>query len=134
MTTTLVTDRYHDRLHGVLNCYDRIVITGTIPGACYAQGMTAFLNSQHIRIFDYTRFAEPLRERIRAKAQELATQSGTAIEHINKAGIRKEDVVAQVLAQRGDHPGLVHVLSAMEACASYAPWHTRGRRRDEKNH
>ena len=36
MTTTILTDRYHDRLHGVLNCYDRIVITGTIPGACYA--------------------------------------------------------------------------------------------------
>ena len=43
MTTTILTDRYHDRLHGVLNCYDRIVITGTIPGACYAGGMTAFL-------------------------------------------------------------------------------------------
>jgi len=44
MTTTLLTDRYRDRLHGVLNCYDRVVITGTIPGVCYAQGMTAYLN------------------------------------------------------------------------------------------
>ena len=32
MTITLMNDRYHDRLHGVLNCYDRIVITGTVPG------------------------------------------------------------------------------------------------------
>lgn len=105
MTTTILTDRYHDRLHGVLNCYDRIVITGTIPGACYAGGMTAFLNVQHIRIFDYARFAEPLRERIRARALELATEQGARIEHINKAHIRKEDVVARVLSQRGDHPG-----------------------------
>ncbi len=35
--------RYHDRLSGVLSCYDRIIITGTIPGACYAAGMTSFL-------------------------------------------------------------------------------------------
>ena len=125
MATALLTDRYHDRLRGVLNCYDRIVITGTLPGACYAQGMTAFLNAQHIRIFDYPRFAEPLRERIRAKAQALAKQHGATIEHIHKAHIRKEDVVAHVLAQRGDHPGLVHVISAMEACPSYKPWHNK---------
>ena len=42
MTQALV-ERYADRLHGVLSCYDRIVMTGTLPGVCYAQGMTAFL-------------------------------------------------------------------------------------------
>ena len=31
--TPLLTDRYRDRLAGVLSCYDRIVITGTLPGA-----------------------------------------------------------------------------------------------------
>jgi len=39
--------------------------------------------------------------------------------------VRKEDLVARVLALRGDAPGLVHVLSAMEACPSYKPWPRR---------
>jgi hypothetical protein len=30
-----------------------------------------------------------------------------------------------VLEQRGDHPGLVHIISAMEACGSYRPWHDK---------
>lgn len=31
-----------------------------------------------------------------------------------------------MLAARGDHPGLVHVISAMEeACESYKPWHDK---------
>jgi hypothetical protein len=38
---------------------------------------------------------------------------------------RKEDLVAAVLKDRGDHPGLVHVLSAMEACDAYEPWHDK---------
>ena len=33
--------------------------------------------------------------------------------------------LATVLTQRGDAPGLVHVLSAMEACPSYRPWHDK---------
>jgi hypothetical protein len=60
----LVTERYRERLAGVLSCYDRIIVTGTLPGACYAQGMTAFLSARQIRIFDYPRFAEPLRDRV----------------------------------------------------------------------
>jgi hypothetical protein len=34
-----------------------------------------------------------------------------------------------VLEQRGDRPGLVHVLSAMEACPSYRPWHDKPSRK-----
>jgi hypothetical protein len=120
-----LTERYRDRLAGVLSCYDRIVITGTLPGACYAQGMTSFLYARGIRVFDYARFAEPLRDRIRARAQEVCAEAGIEIEYIAKSHIRKEEVVAKVLARRGEHPGLVHVISAMEACNSYKPWHDK---------
>ncbi len=122
MATTALTDRYAANLHGVLSCYDRIIVTGTLPGACYAGGMTSFLYSRGIRIFDYPRFAEPLRERIRERAQQVCQAAGVHIEHVNKAHIRKEELVARVLAERGDAPGLVHVISAMESCPSYKPW------------
>ena len=105
---------------GSMSPVRRLVVTGTLPQACYAEGMTAFLSARNIRISDYPRFAEPLRDAIRERAQELAASAGIEIEHI-----RKEDVVAKVLEKRGDHPGLVHVISAMEACQSYKPWHDK---------
>ena len=118
-------ERYGDRIAGVLSCYDRIVITGTVPVICYAEGMTRFLHSRGIRIFDYPQFAQTLRDRVRDVAASLAETAGITIEHIAKSHIRKEEVVARVLAQRGDHPGLVHIISAMEACDSYRPWHDK---------
>lgn len=60
-----LVERYASNLYGVLSCFDRVIIVGTLPGACYAQGMTSFLYQQNIRIFDYPKFAEPLRDRIR---------------------------------------------------------------------
>ena len=80
MTATALTERYAANLRGVLSCYDRIIITGTLPGACYAGGMTSFLYSRGIRIFDYPRFAEPLRDRIRQRAQEVVQANGVLIE------------------------------------------------------
>jgi hypothetical protein len=86
--------------------------------------MTRFLSARQIRIFDYPRFAEPLRDRVRERA-ELASAAGITIEHIAKNHIRKEDVVARALVVRGDRSGLVHIISAMEACDTYKPWHDK---------
>jgi hypothetical protein len=57
-----LTERYDGRIAGVLSCYDRVVITGTIPVICYAEGMTRYLHANGIRIFDHPEFAMELRE------------------------------------------------------------------------
>ena len=105
-----LTERYEERIAGVLSCYDRVVVTGTLPGACYAEGMTRFLYANKIRIFDYPQFAATLRDRVRERAAALAQEASITIEHIAKSHIRKEAVVAKVLEERGDHAGLVHVI------------------------
>ena len=69
-------------LLGALSCYDRIIVTGALPGACYPGGMTSFLCAHGIRIFDYPKFAAPLRERARA----VGAANGVSIEHVNVAG------------------------------------------------
>ena len=120
-----LTQRYDDRIAGVLSCYDRVVVTGTLPTVCYADGMTRFLYTSGIRIFDYPAFASTLRDRVRERAVSVAAEAGVTIEHVSKSHIRKEAIVAKVLEQRGEHPGLVHVLSAMEACPAYKPWHDK---------
>jgi hypothetical protein len=118
-------ERHDERIAGVLSCYDRIIITGTLPGICYAKGMTAFLGANGIRIFDYPQLAAELRDVVRENAARIAEAAGVSIEHIAKSHIRKESVVAKVIAHRGDHPGLVHVISAMEGCDAYKAWHDK---------
>jgi len=121
----LFTERHASKISGTLSCFDRIIVTGTLPGLCYAQGMTAFLGQRGIRVFDYPRWAEPLREEIRARAEELARENSLEIEFVRKPNFRKEERVRQVLGGRGDAPGLVCILSAMESCPSFKPWHDK---------
>jgi len=80
-------ERYDDRIAGVLSCYDRLVITGTLPVVCYAAGMTWYLDANGIRIFDYPEFAKTLRDRVRERAASLAAEAGVTIEHVGKAHI-----------------------------------------------
>jgi len=121
-------DHYAEKISGTLSCFDRIIIRGTLPGFCYSEGMTGYLNINHIRIFDYPTFADPLRTDLRANAEQIAKENGLEIEYIQKKNFRKESRIKKILETRGNQPGMVHIFSAMEPCQTYKPWH------DKKTH
>jgi hypothetical protein len=120
------SERHAEKIHGVLSCFDRVVITGTLPDLCHAGAMAKYLGARDIRLFDYPRWAEPFRDELRAHAERLAQEAGLPIEFIRRVkDVRKEQRIKQLLATRGEHPGLVHIFSAMEPCPSYKPWHDK---------
>jgi hypothetical protein len=121
----LLSERHAEQIEGVLGCWDRMLIFGTLPKICFAGGMTSFLFERKMRIFDYPKFAEPFRNRLRENAERLAAEAGLEIEFIRKRNFRKEDRVKEVLEKRGEHPGLVCIFSAMEPCSTYKPWHNK---------
>jgi len=126
MTIKMLTERYEPDIAGVLHCYDRVIISGYLQPLGYAKGMTKYLYHQGIRIFDYTQFAEPLRNEIRANAEAIAQEHGVEIEF--RSGTerqRQEERVQEILEQRGQQPGLVCILSRMEQCQAYQPWHDK---------
>ena len=121
----LISDRYSSKITGILSCYDRIVINGTLPQISNAQGMTSYLYKNSIRIFDYPKFAEPFKNQIRENAKTIASDNDIEIEFVRKKKTRKEDLISKVLEKRGNHSGLVHIISAMESCPTYRPWHNK---------
>ena len=71
-----LTERCAKQMSGVLGCLDRVVIQGTLPTSCDADGMTRFLNARHVRIFDDFDFTKPLKEGIRQNAERIAGEAG----------------------------------------------------------
>jgi hypothetical protein len=114
-----------EHLDGVLSCFDRVVIIGSLPDICYSEGLAAHLSAHHIRLFDFTQWAEPLRNELRENAETLAAKEGIEIEFIRRNNFRKDKRIKEITAQRGDHPGLVHIYSAMEPCMSFRAWHDK---------
>lgn len=97
-----------------------------MPEISHCKGMTSYLYKNNVKIFDYPKFAEPFKEAIRANADRIAKEHGIEIEFIRKTGVRKESIISEKINQRGNHPGIVHIISAMETCNTYKPWHDKG--------
>jgi hypothetical protein len=125
MGIELLTERLKDQIAGTVGCWDRVLIFGTLPKICYAEGMTSYLCTRQVRIFDYPKFAEPFRNQLRENAERLAATNGIQIEFIRKRNVRKEDLVKGILAKRGEQPGLICIFSVMEPCSTYQPWHDK---------
>ena len=88
--------------------------------------MAGYLSYHNIRLFDYPRWAEPPRDKLRDHAEQLAIEAGIEIEFIRRhKAFRKEDRIKAIIAERGDHPCLIHIFSAMEASTAYRPWYDK---------
>jgi hypothetical protein len=123
MTTPTISERYSKQILGTLRCFDRLIISGSLPDCCHAGAMTTQLFRRTMRIFDYADLVNPLRNRLHDNARQVAQEAGVTIEVIRKTGaFRKEDRIAEILQTRGSHPGLVHIFSAMESCRCFKPW------------
>lgn len=118
-------ERYAAQIEGTLGCFDRVVITGTLVEVAHAKAVESRLAYDGIKCFDIKEFADPLRREICDNAKALAAEAGLEVEFIRRKNFRKDERIAAILRQRGSHPGLVHVFSAMENCTTFEPWHDR---------
>jgi hypothetical protein len=95
----LITTTYQKDIAFTLSCYDRLILTGSIPELSYAAGMASYLYNKGVKIFDYPRFAEPFKDNIRANIEQKAHEQGVSIEFIRKSGIRKESIINSTLVK-----------------------------------
>ena len=119
-----LTERHHKDIVGILSCFDRILINGFLPDIGHDKAMEGLMRHLNIRLFDYPDHANQWREQIRTHIEKLAADNKTTIEFIRNTP-RKEDHIQAILEKRGTHPGIVHILSAMEGCRCYHPWHDK---------
>ena len=120
----LITEKYSEELSGTLTCYDRIIIQGVLPNWSYPDGMTGYFYGNGLKIFDFTQFSQPLTEKVRENAENIAKNNGVEIEFIRKTqAFRKESRIKEIIELKGITEGLVHIFSAMESCTTYKPWH-----------
>ena len=115
----LLTERFGRNIAGVLNCYDRLVLFGTYKPICHPKAMGFQLFEAGFRLLDYEKkFANTLRLQMKAHIQDEAAREGLEIIHVNY-GVRKEALVSQLLSERGEHDGVVCILSTMEKCSCF---------------
>ena len=118
----LITERYENQVSGLLNCFDRVVLSGNLLQHCHPHGLESYLRDKDILCFEFQdKVGKVLSDQLKSHAKTLAATAGIEIEYLGKTRIRKESHVQTIIDERGDHPGLVCILSCVEGCMRFIP-------------
>jgi hypothetical protein len=111
--------RYASVIEGRLTCWDRVVIAGMLPELVHKDGVYNYMRRYGVEVRDLEDHFKALNLKIRSAAEEIAARNGLQIDYIHKPNFRKDEQIKAIVRERGDHPGLVHVFSVVEACTAW---------------
>jgi len=120
---TTLTERHTSEILGTPSCFDRVA--GALPDGCHAGAMAGHPTAQGIRLFGYPQRAFLHRGEFREHAGRQAHDSGLEFDFVRRKDFRREKLIQGIIAERRDHEGLVHILSAMEPRESFKPWRAK---------
>lgn len=112
-------EKYKDDIVGVIRVFDRETFLGSLTPLTYVQGLNRFLKANSILMKDFKDYALSLSEELKTHAQKLAKANNAPYIYFNNSKQRNEEVIKQIISQRGKHSGLVAVITKLEIDNSY---------------
>jgi len=84
MSAPLLTERFAREIKGTIECFDRILLTGTYGAVSYPGAMEALLRQRGIQLIDYTKtYANELRLKIATHIRQTAAVEGIEVIQVN---------------------------------------------------
>jgi hypothetical protein len=111
--------RFRSQITGVLSGFDRLVFRGTLIPLVRKGGMYAFLCRAGVRLLDFKDFVVKTSESIKQAALADAERDGRPVRYLESSQIKKEELVAQILAEHPVEQGLVCAFKTVEPCMSF---------------
>src|SRR3989441_7019383 len=106
------TEKYKDRIHGVLSCFDRMLFRGYLPIMSGYQ-MAQFFNSSGIRFRELKTFLVQNGERVKRHSLAIAEQQGRPYVYLHET-VKKEDLATQIAERDHIEEGLICILSVLD--------------------
>ena len=106
-------EKYKDRIHGVLSCFDRMLFRGYLPIMSGWQ-MAQFFNSSGIRFRELKPFLVQNAERVKRHALAIAEQQQRPYVYLHEK-VKKEDLAKQIAERDPIEEGLICILSVIHS-------------------
>lgn len=123
-------EKYSSAIQGIISCYDRVIISGTLNQWGYSAGMFSYLMQNNIKIMDFPKFAKGYNDKLRASIESIAKTEGIAIENIRRpSSFDKEQAIKKIIRETEKQEGIIHIYSSMEISGGYeGKWDNKNRK------
>lgn len=113
-----IIEKFGDKINGVLEAYDRMIIRGHLLPFYGKSGKMYFLSEENVKLVDFSDYAQQVTDMLKANVMKIAADSGRPLIYLNSPTISKETVALKALEKDHVKEGLICVLSTLEMCQS----------------
>src|SRR5260370_414675 len=109
--------KHHDKILGVLSCFDRLICRGYLP-LSYPRGLEAFLYRQGVLFKDFKKYAPQVAERLQAHVKEQVEKAGGPFRYLPRKE-RMEQEARRLAQEKNIGEGIVCGFAQLETCRTY---------------
>ena len=121
--------RFGDKVLGVLNGFDRLILRGVLYPVAVVSGMRHFLHSKDVLLKDFAPYVHEASETVKAASAAAAVAAGRPLPYLTSPKTDKAALAAKIAREDGIADGLIAVLRSVEVCKGYT---VRGNRATQK--
>ena len=97
----LFIQKYREKVIGVLNGFDRLVLKGTLRAISYVAGMGNFLCGMNVLLKDFSSYVEETTKLLREASVEEARRLSRPVTYLASSGPRKELIAKEIMRRDG---------------------------------
>jgi hypothetical protein len=111
-----IIEKFADKINGVLETFDRMIINGYILQLCNYRQFLYYLIQNNIKLVDFAKFAEEQTKLLCNHIENYVKASGIEIQYLPSGRIDKRELALQGMAGRTAKTGLISAFSVVEIC------------------
>jgi hypothetical protein len=116
--------KHKDKIHGVLSCFDRVIIRGHLP-LSYPKGLEGFLYQQNVLLKNFKDYAPQIADRVRDHVKAIVEKAGAPYRHLPSKE-PMEEIARKMAEEKKITEGIVCGFSQLETCRSFRFEYAKG--------
>lgn len=111
-----IIEQNKDKINGVFETFDRMIINGYLLNLCNYRQFLYYLIQNNIKLKDFDKFAQEQTTSLCNNIETYVKNNNCIVNYLNSGKIDKEDFVKSIFEQNPDKIGLITALSTVEIC------------------
>lgn len=111
-----ILEQYNDKINGLLQSFDRIIINGYILALQNPRLFLFYLISNDIKLVDFKSFAEIQTSSLCTHIEQYIKDNGASLTYLPSARENKDTLARNIFDQNPDKTGLIAAFSTVEVC------------------
>ena len=111
-----IIDNFADKINGVLETFDRMIINGYILQLCNYRQFLYYLIQNNIKFVDFAKFAEEQTKLLCNHIENYVKENGAEIQYLPSGKLNKRELAMQGMSEGYAKTGLISAFSVVEIC------------------